>query len=145
MNKVNINLQDLFLNQVRKEHITITIYLMNGFQLRGNVRGFDNYTIVLDNEGNQQLVYKHAISTIIPIKPINFAFSDITGRRITYPNNCFCNIKSISDFDKLAILFSLGGTRGRFAWTTGNVPVSLPVSSCPKSMSCESVYKVIAL
>mgnify|MGYP000971708735 FL=1 len=76
MNKVNINLQDVFLNQVRKEHITITIYLVNGFQLRGNVRGFDNYTIVLDNEGKQQLVYKHAISTIIPVKPINFTFSD---------------------------------------------------------------------
>ena len=76
MNKVNINLQDVFLNQVRKEHIAITIYLVNGFQLKGNVRGFDNYTIVLDNEGKQQLVYKHAISTIIPVKPINFAFSD---------------------------------------------------------------------
>jgi host factor-I protein len=49
---------------------------VNGFQLRGCVRGFDNYTIVLDNEGKQQLVYKHAVSTIIPVKPINFAFSD---------------------------------------------------------------------
>jgi host factor-I protein len=76
MNKVNINLQDVFLNQVRKEHITITIYLINGFQLKGNVRGFDNYTIVLDNDGKQQLVYKHAVSTIIPVKPINFAFTD---------------------------------------------------------------------
>lgn len=76
MNKVNINLQDVFLNQVRKEHITITIYLVNGFQLKGNVRGFDNYTIVLDNDGKQQLVYKHAVSTIIPVKPINFAFTD---------------------------------------------------------------------
>jgi len=76
MNKVNINLQDVFLNQVRKEHITITIYLINGFQLKGMVRGFDNYTIVLDNDGKQQLVYKHAVSTIIPMKPINFAFSD---------------------------------------------------------------------
>lgn len=76
MNKVNINLQDVFLNQVRKEHIIITIYLINGFQLRGSVRGFDNYTIILDNEGKQQLVYKHAISTIIPTKPINFTFSD---------------------------------------------------------------------
>lgn len=76
MNKVNINLQDVFLNQVRKEHITITIYLVNGFQLKGNVRGFDNYTIVLDNDGKQQLVYKHAVSTIIPVKPINFTFSD---------------------------------------------------------------------
>jgi host factor-I protein len=76
MNKVNINLQDVFLNQVRKEHITITIFLVNGFQLKGMVRGFDNYTIVLDNDGKQQLVYKHAISTIVPLKPINFTFSD---------------------------------------------------------------------
>jgi len=76
MNKVNINLQDVFLNQVRKEHISITIYLVNGFQLKGNVRGFDNYTIVLDNDGKQQLVYKHAVSTIMPMKPINFTFSD---------------------------------------------------------------------
>jgi host factor-I protein len=76
MNKVNINLQDVFLNQVRKEHISITIYLVNGFQLKGNVRGFDNYTIVLDNDGKQQLVYKHAVSTIVPMKPINFSFTD---------------------------------------------------------------------
>ena len=76
MNKVNINLQDVFLNQVRKEHTPITIYLVNGFQLKGMVKGFDNYTIVLDNEGKQQLVYKHAVSTIMPLKPINFTFSD---------------------------------------------------------------------
>ncbi len=76
MNKVNINLQDVFLNQVRKEHTPITIYLVNGFQLKGLVKGFDNYTIVLDNEGKQQLVYKHAVSTIMPIKPINFPFTD---------------------------------------------------------------------
>ena len=76
MNKVNINLQDVFLNQVRKEHITITIFLVNGFQLKGMVRGFDNYTIVLDNDGKQQLVFKHAVSTIVPLKPINFTFSD---------------------------------------------------------------------
>ncbi len=78
MNKVNINLQDVFLNQVRKEHIPITIYLVNGFQLKGLVKGFDNYTIVLDVDGKQQLVYKHAVSTISPIKPINFAFTDNT-------------------------------------------------------------------
>ncbi|OGO78321.1 MAG: RNA chaperone Hfq [Clostridiales bacterium GWB2_37_7] len=76
MNKVNINLQDVFLNQVRKEHIPITIFLVNGFQLKGLVKGFDNYTIVLDVDGKQQLVYKHAVSTISPIKPINFAFAD---------------------------------------------------------------------
>lgn len=75
MNKVNINLQDVFLNQVRKEHSQITIYLVNGFQLKGLVKGFDNYTIVLDSDGKQQLVYKHAVSTITPLKPINFTFS----------------------------------------------------------------------
>ncbi len=70
--KANINLQDVFLNQVRKEKILITIYLINGFQLKGLVKGFDNYTIVLDSEGKQQLIYKHAISTIAPINSINF-------------------------------------------------------------------------
>jgi len=76
MNKVSINLQDVFLNQVRKEHTPIIIYLVNGFQLKGIVRGFDNYTIILDGDGKQQLVYKHAVSTLIPQKPVNFAFSD---------------------------------------------------------------------
>lgn len=76
MNKVNINLQDVFLNQVRKEHIAVTIYLTNGFQLKGMVKGFDNFTVVLDTEGKQQLVYKHAISTISPMKVVNFIFND---------------------------------------------------------------------
>ena len=70
--KSNMNLQDIFLNQVRKENISITVFLMNGFQLRGNVKGFDNYTLVLDSDGKQQMIYKHAISTIIPAKPVNF-------------------------------------------------------------------------
>ncbi|NLM44690.1 MAG: RNA chaperone Hfq [Clostridiales bacterium] len=76
MNKVSINLQDVFLNQVRKEHIPIVIYLINGFQLKGIVRGFDNYTIILDSEGKQQMVYKHAVSTLIPQKQVTFIFSD---------------------------------------------------------------------
>lgn len=75
MNK-NINLQDVFLNQVRKEHIPVTIYLTNGFQLRGMVKGFDNFTVVVDSEGKQQLVYKHAISTVSPMKAVNIIFSD---------------------------------------------------------------------
>lgn len=70
--KGNINLQDIFLNQVRKENILITIYLINGFQLRGTVKGFDNYTIVLETDGKQQLIYKHAISTISPSIQVNF-------------------------------------------------------------------------
>jgi host factor-I protein len=70
--KTTINLQDVFLNQVRKEHVHITIYLVNGFQLKGMVKGFDSYTIVLESDGKQHLIYKHAISTISPIKPVNF-------------------------------------------------------------------------
>lgn len=69
MNKA-INLQDVFLNQARKDRIPVTIYLTNGFQFKGMVKGFDNYIVILDCDGKQNLVYKHAISTIIPIKPI---------------------------------------------------------------------------
>jgi host factor-I protein len=66
-----INLQDMFLNQVRKEGIAVTIYLMGGVQLRGNVRGFDAFTVLLDSPGKPtQLVYKHAITSIVPIKQI---------------------------------------------------------------------------
>jgi len=68
----NINLQDLFLNKVRKENVNITIFLLNGYQLKGYVKGFDNYTIVLDCEGKQNLIYKHAISTITPCRTVNF-------------------------------------------------------------------------
>lgn len=71
MNKP-INLQDIFLNQVRKENLPVTIYLVNGFQLKGLIKGFDNFTVVIEFEGRQQMVYKHAISTVMPIRPINF-------------------------------------------------------------------------
>ncbi len=74
--KNTINLQDIFLNQVRKEHIAVTIYLTNGFQLKGMVKGFDNFTVVLDSDGKQQLVYKHAISTISPMKSVNLIFNE---------------------------------------------------------------------
>jgi len=80
VNKSNINLQDVFLNQVRKEHIAVTIYLTNGFQLKGLVKGFDNFTVVLDTDGKQQLVYKHAISTISPMKLVNFIFNDNSNK-----------------------------------------------------------------
>lgn len=68
----NVNLQDYFLNQVRRESIPVTIYLVNGFQTKGSVKGFDNFTVVLDCDGKQNLIYKHAISTIMPARPINF-------------------------------------------------------------------------
>ena len=70
--KTQMNLQDVFLNQVRKEKQAITIFLLSGFQIRGLVTGFDNYTVVLDCDVKQELIYKHAISTIIPTRPINF-------------------------------------------------------------------------
>ena len=70
--KSQINLQDVFLNQVRKDKTAITIFLLSGFQIKGIVTGFDNFTVVIDSEGKQQLIYKHAISTIIPSRPVNF-------------------------------------------------------------------------
>lgn len=69
--KQAINIQDTFLNQVRKENIPVTVFLLNGFQLRGFVKAFDNFTIVIDSEGKQQLVYKHAISTFAPSRPVS--------------------------------------------------------------------------
>ncbi|KJS81705.1 MAG: RNA-binding protein Hfq [Peptococcaceae bacterium BICA1-8] len=68
-----MNLQDAFLNQVRKENVPVTIFLVNGFQLKGSVKGFDNFTVILEVEGKQQMVYKHAISTIAPAKNIIFS------------------------------------------------------------------------
>ena len=65
-----MNLQDSFLNHVRKENLPVVIYLVNGFQIRGLVRGFDNFTVIIENEGKQQLVYKHAVSTISPLSNI---------------------------------------------------------------------------
>jgi len=70
MSKGQINLQDAFLNQVRKEKTPVTIYLVNGFQIKGIVKGFDNFTVIVELEQKQQLVYKHAISTVAPLKPI---------------------------------------------------------------------------
>lgn len=66
-----INLQDTFLNQARKADMPVTIFLMNGYQLRGTVKGYDNFTVVLSSQGKQQLIYKHAISTIAPLQSIN--------------------------------------------------------------------------
>lgn len=67
----SINLQDMFLNQVRKEGISVTIYLMGGVQLRGQVRGFDAFTVMLDAPGKPtQLVYKHAVTSIVPARGV---------------------------------------------------------------------------
>ena len=65
-----INLQDNFLNQVRKDGIPVTIHLVNGFQIKGTVRGFDNFVLMVDAMGKQQMIYKHAVSTITPAQPV---------------------------------------------------------------------------
>lgn len=65
-----INLQDHFLNQVRKDGMPVTIFLLNGYQIKGVVKGFDNFTVVMDSDNKQQLIYKHAISTIIPYRSV---------------------------------------------------------------------------
>ncbi|KAF1084642.1 RNA-binding protein Hfq [Sporotomaculum syntrophicum] len=76
MTKPQINLQDAYLNQVRKDNIPVTIFLVNGFQLKGMIKGFDNFTVIMESDGKQMMVYKHAISTVSPMKPVNTSFSD---------------------------------------------------------------------
>ncbi|MBU3110824.1 RNA chaperone Hfq [Clostridium lacusfryxellense] len=73
MTKSTNNLQDIFLNGARKNKIPVILYLINGFQLKGYVTGFDSFTVVLDSDGKQMMVYKHAISTITPIKLISLS------------------------------------------------------------------------
>ena len=68
--KTIINLQENFLNQARKENVPVTIHLVNGFQIKGMIRGFDQFTVVIDAMGRQQMVFKHAISTITPARPL---------------------------------------------------------------------------
>lgn len=72
MNKTSMNLQDNFLNQARKDNIPVTIYLISGVQLKGIVRGFDAFTVVLESPGKPaQLVYKHAIASVVPARPVS--------------------------------------------------------------------------
>jgi host factor-I protein len=65
------NLQDVFLNHVRKDRVPVTIFLVNGVKLQGVVTWFDNFCVLLKREGQVQLVYKHAISTVMPSQPVN--------------------------------------------------------------------------
>ena len=66
-------LQEAILNEVRREKVPVTLFLMNGFQLRGTLTGFDSFVVVLLTAGKQQMIYKHAISTLAPIKPLRAA------------------------------------------------------------------------
>ena len=65
------NLQDAVLNYIRREKIPVTLFLMNGFQLRGVVRSFDSFVVLIDADGRQQMIYKHAISTVAPARPVS--------------------------------------------------------------------------
>lgn len=80
MNNRTINLQDVFLNQVRKERIQVVLNLTNGVELMGTVKGFDSFTVVLETDNKQQLVYKHAICNLCPIKAVNLIFNDNNNR-----------------------------------------------------------------
>ncbi len=71
MNENKQNLQEVFLNQVRKDKVPVTIFLVNGVKLQGIVSWFDNFCVLLKREGQVQLVYKHAISTVMPSQPVN--------------------------------------------------------------------------
>ena len=78
-----LNLQDLFLNNARKEKIPVTIYLMNGVQVKGYVKGFDSYIILLEGDNRQQnMIYKHAVSTILPAKSINLQNNQVQNNNI---------------------------------------------------------------
>ena len=68
-----INLQDLFLLRARQDRVPVTLFLMNGFQLRGVITGYDSFVVVLVSDGKQQMIYKHAISTLAPMKPLKAA------------------------------------------------------------------------
>ncbi|MEW9501208.1 RNA chaperone Hfq [Jeotgalibacillus marinus] len=74
--KQAINIQDQILNQLRKDGVFVTVFLLNGFQIRGQVKAFDNFTVLLESEGKQQLVYKHAISTFVPAKTVKIQTAD---------------------------------------------------------------------
>ena len=68
-----LNLQDAILNEVCRDKVPVTLFLMNGFQLRGTITGFDSFVVVLVTDGKQQMIYKHAISTLAPIRPLSAA------------------------------------------------------------------------
>ena len=66
-----VNLQDLFLLGARRAHTPLTVFLVNGFQMRGTVTGYDSFIVILESDGRQQMIYKHAISTISPNRPVD--------------------------------------------------------------------------
>lgn len=71
MQKTTLNLQDAFLSKVRRAGSLVTVFLMNGFQMHGVIAGYDNFVVILNSDGKQQMIYKHAISTIIPVRAVD--------------------------------------------------------------------------
>ena len=71
------NLQEAILQEVRRDRVPVTLFLMNGFQLRGVITGFDNFVVVLVSDGKQQMIYKHAISTLAPMRPLKAAATTV--------------------------------------------------------------------
>lgn len=67
-----MNIQDAFLNRARQDKVPVTVFLTNGFQMRGEIRGFDGYIVMVESDGKQQMIYKHAISTIAPMRTVNW-------------------------------------------------------------------------
>ena len=79
MPKTSNNLQEVVLTQLRRERRAVTVFLMNGFQIRGYITGFDAFIVVVNTDGKQQFIYKHAISTIVPERPIPLTEGGETG------------------------------------------------------------------
>ena len=69
----NMNYQDTFLSKSRRAGTLVTVFLMNGFQMHGVITGYDNFVVLLDSDGKQQMIYKHAISTMIPTRPVDLS------------------------------------------------------------------------
>lgn len=68
-----MNIQDAFLNRARQDKVPVTVFLTNGFQMRGEIRGFDSFIVMVEADGKQQMIYKHAISTIAPARAVNWS------------------------------------------------------------------------
>ena len=71
-----LNLQDMFLNTLRKERTEVTVFLTNGYQIKGCVKGYDSFVLMMDSDGKQQMIFKHAISTVTPSRPVQYSPSE---------------------------------------------------------------------
>lgn len=91
MQKTTTSYQDTILSKTRKAGVYVTVFLMNGFQMHGVITGYDNFVIVLNSEGKQQMIYKHAISTIAPTRPVDLGDEE-------YDDAQFCPSSTAREF-----------------------------------------------